>query len=165
MHNAGQNGLNTLPNVINHYDSIPQNNPNLDPRLRPGGNLQRLRLTAQEKASLVAFIRTLTGRNVYTDARWSDPFTNDSLTIIPEPAYVKQAIFNASVKLYPTVTTGMVHIEYPQSLSHARMMVADMNGRIIMNGYISNTLDLSAHPAGMYFVRFENGQAIKVIKQ
>lgn len=165
MHTAGQNGLNTLLDVINHYDSIPQNNPNLDPRLRPQGNLQRLRLSTQEKANLVAFIRTLTGNNVYTDAKWSDPFTNDSLTIIPEPSYVKEAVAAASVKVYPTVTTGKVTIEYPATLSHTRMQVADMNGRVVYNGYIDNNIDLFVQPAGMYFARFENGQTVKLIKQ
>lgn len=165
MHNAGQNGLNTLLDVINHYDSIPQNNPNLDPRLRPGGNLQRLRLTTQEKANLVAFLRTLTGSNIYTDPKWSDPFTNDSLAIIPEPAYVQQARAAASVKVYPTVTTGKVMIDYPVALSHTRMLVADMNGKVIQNEYIINSIDLSAQPAGMYFVKFGNGQTIKLIKQ
>lgn len=165
MHTAGQNGLNTLLDVINHYDSIPQNNPNLDPRLRPGGNLQRLRLSIQEKANLVAFVRTLTGSNIYTDPKWSDPFTNDSLTIIPEPAYVQQAVAVAQVKVYPTVTTGSVTVEYPAALTHTRMHVSDMNGRVIQNGYILNSIDLSTQPAGMYFVKFEDGQTVKLVKQ
>jgi cytochrome c peroxidase len=64
-----------LITVINHYDSIVvAGNTNLDPRLRPAGNPQRLRLTQQEKDALTAFIRTLAGSNVYTDTKWSDPF-------------------------------------------------------------------------------------------
>lgn len=165
MHNAGQNGLNSLLDVINHYDSIPQNNPNLDPRLRPGGDLQRLRLSAQEKANLVAFVRTLTGTDVYVNARWSNPFTNDSLTLIPEPISVKDAIAASAAKVYPTVTTGLVNIDYPTALSHTRMYIADMNGRILMSGYVSNRVDVSSYAAGMYFIKFENGQTVKIIKQ
>jgi cytochrome c peroxidase len=66
----------TLQNVIGHYGSInlaPANN-RLDPRLRPNGFGQQLNLTATEVQAVVAFIRTLTGSAVYTDARWSDPF-------------------------------------------------------------------------------------------
>lgn len=64
-----------LITVINHYDSIVvTGNTNLDPRLRPAGNPQRLHLTQQEKDALIAFIRTLAGTNIYTDAKWSDPF-------------------------------------------------------------------------------------------
>lgn len=66
---------NQLITVINHYDSITvAGNTNLDPRLRPGGNPQKLHLSQQEKDALIAFIRTLAGTKVYTDAKWSDPF-------------------------------------------------------------------------------------------
>ena len=62
--------------VINHYNQMPQGslNPQLDNRLRPGGNLQNLNLTNQEKQQLVEFISTLSGSNIYTDSKWSDPF-------------------------------------------------------------------------------------------
>ena len=73
MHNGA---FATLNDVINHYNNMPatSNNPELDNRLRPGGNLQRLNITADERAALLAFLGTLTGSNVYVDERWSDPF-------------------------------------------------------------------------------------------
>jgi cytochrome c peroxidase len=84
MHDASKA---TLLDVINHYDRIPGNNGNLDQRLRrPGGGVQVLNLTQQEKNDLVAFLRTLTGSAIYTDARWSDPFDtagNLSLIVLP----------------------------------------------------------------------------------
>lgn len=165
MHNAGQNGLNTLLDVINHYDSIPQDNADLDPRLKPGGNLQRLRLTIAEKNSMVAFLRTLTSSDIYTNAKWSSPFTNDSLTLIPETTSIQEAIANATIKAYPTVTSGIVTIEFPSVVSHTRMIIANTNGQIVKQQIITNKVDLSAYPAGMYLLRFENKQTIKVIKQ
>ena len=68
--------LNTLEEVIEHYNAIPlqPGNTNLDPKLRPNGSTQKLNLTVQEKAALVAFLKTLTGSAVYTDSRWKDPF-------------------------------------------------------------------------------------------
>lgn len=84
--------LTTLNAVIDHYNqipaiNIPANNNNLDNRLRPGGQLQNLNLTQGQKDSLVAFLRTLTGSAVYTDARWSDPFdANGALSLIVLPA-------------------------------------------------------------------------------
>ncbi len=79
----------SLMQVIDHYnlivfDSIQ--NPDLDLRLRggPTGLGQDLQLSTQQKENLVAFLGTLTGSNVYTDERWSDPFdANGDLTIIP----------------------------------------------------------------------------------
>lgn len=67
----------SLRGAINHYNNNINLNPantNLDPRLTPGGNPQRLALTETELDNMVAFLRTLSGTNVYTDSKWSDPF-------------------------------------------------------------------------------------------
>ena len=73
MHTAN---LSTLQNVIGHYGtiSLAPGNTNLDPRLRPNGFGQKLNLTATEVDALIAFIKTLTGANVYVDTKWSTPF-------------------------------------------------------------------------------------------
>lgn len=77
--------LASLADVIDHYNEIEiiQGNNNLDSRLSdedPGGSGtvqgQRLDLTDAEKDAIVAFLSTLSGENVYTDERWSDPFRN-----------------------------------------------------------------------------------------
>lgn len=163
MHDAGQNGLNTLMDVIDHYDSIPADNPRLDPKLKPAGHLQRLRLTTDEKAALVAFIRTLTGSDVYTNSRWSSPFTNDSLTIIP--VGISEVIANTEVKVYPTVTTSLINIDYPETIAHTGMYISDMNGRVLYRGSINKQVDMSSYASGTYFVRLSSGQTVKVIKQ
>jgi cytochrome c peroxidase len=68
----------TLEQVIAFYDSGVQNNPGLDNRLRagPGGNGPplRLNLSVVERASLVAFLGTLTDNAFLTDVRFSNPF-------------------------------------------------------------------------------------------
>ena len=66
----------TLQNVIGHYGNInlAPGNSNLDPRLRPNGFGQQLYITATEVNALTAFIKTLTGTNVYVDPKWSSPF-------------------------------------------------------------------------------------------
>ncbi len=65
-----------LQNAVGHYNTIniAPGNTNLDPRLRPGGVGQKLNLTGAEQSALVAFIKTLSGTNVYTDVKWGDPF-------------------------------------------------------------------------------------------
>lgn len=66
----------TLEAVIEHYNKIVPvpGNTGIDPKLIPGGKPQQLNLTQNEKDALVAFLKTLSAINVYTDARWSDPF-------------------------------------------------------------------------------------------
>jgi len=74
--------LPTIEAVLDHYNDITFNpgiNPNLDARLRGGqqGPGQKLMMTAQERAAVEAFLKTLSGNDVYTNERWSDPFDAD----------------------------------------------------------------------------------------
>ena len=73
MHTAN---LATVQNAVGHYNSIniAPGNTNLDPKLRPNGQGQKLNLTGAEQSALVAFIKTLSGTNVYVDRRWGNPF-------------------------------------------------------------------------------------------
>jgi len=71
----------TLEEVVEFYNSGVVNNPNLSPPLRvptppgtPPGPPRRLNLTADQKAALVAFLKTLTDPNLANDPRLSDPF-------------------------------------------------------------------------------------------
>jgi cytochrome c peroxidase len=68
--------LANLAAVVDHYNLIaivPGNN-NLDPRLRPAGQPQNLQLSQQQKDAIVAFLGTLSGQDVYSNKKWSDPF-------------------------------------------------------------------------------------------
>ncbi|HLP65263.1 cytochrome-c peroxidase [Flavobacterium sp.] len=68
--------ITTLQAAIGHYGTItiaPGNN-NLDPRLMPNGFGQHLNLNATEVNAVIAFLKTLSGTNVYVDAKWSNPF-------------------------------------------------------------------------------------------
>ncbi|MBK8443481.1 MAG: T9SS type A sorting domain-containing protein [Sphingobacteriales bacterium] len=87
MHNGS---LPTLQAVINHYNTIVYNpaiNTNLDPRLigpppPPGGSPGlHLNLTQAQKDALAAFLLTLSGSDVYTNPKWSDPFVNGELVV------------------------------------------------------------------------------------
>ncbi len=75
MHDGG---FYTLEQVVEHYNSGIQQHPNLDDRLTTnsmvGGPPKQYFLTAYEKASLVAFLKTLTDQTFLTDVRFSDPF-------------------------------------------------------------------------------------------
>jgi cytochrome c peroxidase len=65
----------SLEQVVAHYDSGIRVNPGLDPRLRgPGGQPQRLNLSAGQRAALVAYLHTLTDSAFLSDPRLGDPF-------------------------------------------------------------------------------------------
>lgn len=65
----------TLEEVIEHYNSGVQNNPNLSPPLRlPGGGIRRFNLSDSDKAALVAFLKTLSDDVLINNAKFADPF-------------------------------------------------------------------------------------------
>jgi cytochrome c peroxidase len=66
----------TIRQVLNHYNSIAANprNTNLDARLKPNNIGQNLQMTPTEIDAMVAFLRTLTGKDVYTNKKWGSPF-------------------------------------------------------------------------------------------
>ncbi len=68
--------ITTLQAAVGHYGTIniAPGNTNLDPRLTPGGVGQHLNLTANEVNAMIAFLKTLSGTDVYTNPKWSNPF-------------------------------------------------------------------------------------------
>jgi cytochrome c peroxidase len=74
MMHAGNFGL--LSSVLEHYNNITINpqNSNLDPRLMPNGFGQKLNLTIRELNAITAFMKTLSGTDVYVNKKWGNPF-------------------------------------------------------------------------------------------
>ncbi|HEX4875891.1 MAG TPA: cytochrome-c peroxidase, partial [Chitinophagaceae bacterium] len=67
--------FNTLEEVVEHYSSGVKNHPNLSPQLRlPNGQPRLANLTVQDKAALVAFLKTLTDNTLATETKYSNPF-------------------------------------------------------------------------------------------
>ncbi|MBL4605095.1 MAG: T9SS type A sorting domain-containing protein, partial [Flavobacteriaceae bacterium] len=97
--------LTTLLEVVEHYNAIPDNpaNTNLDNRLNPPGpGNQLLNLTNDEKLALEAFLKTLTGSDVYTNQIWSDPFdAGGNITVTGGTLSTNEEIFGKSVNVYP----------------------------------------------------------------
>lgn len=65
--------FNTLEEVVDHYNSGLVNSSTIDPALE-NTRATGLFLTAQDKADLVAFLKTLTDNDMTTDSRFSSPF-------------------------------------------------------------------------------------------
>ena len=64
----------TIDEVIDHYNDINAAGiNNLDNRLSRGGGVN-MNITDAERAALISFLKTLSGNNVYSDEKWSNPF-------------------------------------------------------------------------------------------
>jgi cytochrome c peroxidase len=67
--------FNTLEQVVEHYSGGVRNHPNLSPQLRlPNGLPRQANLSTEDKAALVAFLKTLTDNTVATEVKYSNPF-------------------------------------------------------------------------------------------
>ena len=64
----------TLEEVVEHYNSGVKNSPSLDPIMTKPGKETGLNLSAQEKADLVAFLKTLTDTEFTSNPALGTPF-------------------------------------------------------------------------------------------
>lgn len=153
MHHGGSSNI---QNVLSHYDSIVivNGNTNIDPRLVPNGNPQRLNLTAQERTDVIAFLHTLTGRDMYRNEKWSNPFdAQGNLTIIGQVASLTEGWSNqVEVKVFPNPATEWVIVEC-EEYQDTEVLIYDAFGRELKRVYLSDSqlrVDISSFPQGVY---------------
>lgn len=101
----------TLEEVVEFYNSGVVNHPNLSPPLRtppPGNGPRRLNLTANQKAALVAFLKTLTDTSIVTDEKFSDPFNygSDDQLVAPGAAFASSSSASAPAPTAAAVTSA-----------------------------------------------------------
>lgn len=153
MHNGA---FTTIEQVIEHYNAIPQNpaNTHLDPRLNgPGGNLQ---LTTLQKTQLADFLRTLTGVDVFTNPKWSDPFdASGNITILGLNSSIYQ---NKAEKfaIYPNPASEFIQLKLPEGQYNVHMY--GINGQLIYSGTTeaSERIDLPGFAAGFITITAVN---------
>lgn len=162
MHDAS---LPTLLSVIEHYNAIPAVVTGLDNRLtlppQPGQprQPQRLNLTAQQKADLVNFLRTLTGTSIYTDQKYSTPFNTDgtlALVILPSEPEAMDFTEVSGTKYATLRSSGVPNVRYlfqkSQDLSKWTSTVVTATAA----GALEATTPLAAGEARMFY-RFAYG--------
>lgn len=66
--------ITSLDDVIEHYNSLVQHSPSLDPILTKPGKEFGLQLTQMEKQQLKAFLNTFTDSTFFTNPNFSSPF-------------------------------------------------------------------------------------------
>ena len=157
--------MKTMEEVIEHYNAIVLHplNFTLDPRLAggPGQNGQRLNLTQTQKEALVAFMRTLSGSNVYTDEKWSDPFDeNGELTLVGGGITGLFDQEQVQPRIYPNPVTDLLTVEGLTGSS--RIQLVGMNGGIVMDNYFdgNSPVDVSSFPSGVYILLIFDGDDI-----
>ena len=161
--------LSTLMEVINHYNAIPNSslNNNLDPRLRMGPNGQQLNLTENEKLALEAFLKTLTGSDVYTNEKWSNPFGADgTITLTGSTLANQEHEFDTTFAMYPNPVQEQLHITI--SNGNYKLAIFDINGKSVFTNVIlgNESISINHLKKGIYLLQIEDTNSQKrVIKK
>ena len=167
MHNGS---LKTLEEVVEHYNLINHNpaiNPLLDNRLRPNSTGQDLQMSNERKAALVAFLKTLTGRELYTHPKWSDPFNTDgSIDILPMlNTATQEKTADLAWSIYPNPLRQEARIIAPAGVFS--LQVLNANGQLLQTKEVQHhsTFSLATQPAGIYYLHLadKNTPRVKTI--
>jgi cytochrome c peroxidase len=151
--------LTTLIEVINHYNEIPDNsaNTNLDNRLKPGGNTQMLNLSTAEKEAIVAFLETLTGIDVYTNEKWSNPFdSSENITLTGSVLSTQKEIFGKEINVYPNPIKDELNIKLEKG--NYTISIFNINGKEVFKKAIDDfeTFSLSFLNKGIYLLKVKD---------
>jgi len=167
------NGLFTdMEQVLEHYNDILQSTGMqsvvVDPRLKDGAFMQKLNMTDEEMQSVIAFFKTLTGVDMYTNEKWSDPFDVDGNLEVLRNSTSTEDIVSESILVYPNPVVDVVTIDNISSIS--AIDIVDFNGQKIQSYLLNNdskvNLELSSLLSGVYLVigKDDNGTQITTQK-
>ncbi len=176
--------IRSLRRAVDHYEliRIVQGNTRIDPDLVINGNGWHLEMEPQERANVAAFLATLTGSNVYTDEKWSDPFDAEGdLVVIPATIPTRVASEGVADALtfdlaqnYPNPFNPATTITYRVSqASNVSLLIYNVLGQQIATpvsdfhpaGNYRFHFDGTQLPSGIYFYRlFADGQLVQTRK-
>jgi cytochrome c peroxidase len=143
----------TIDQVMNHYNLVPvlPLNTNLDPRLQgPGGTLQ---LTVNERNAIIAFLKTLSGNDVYTNEKWSNPFDeNGNLEVFPLTSSLQDYQHDFDFQVYPNPSQHVISVDLPKGSYVLRIFSS--SGILISNLELNSlkNIDISNLNKGSYFM-------------
>jgi len=161
--------MTSLLQVINHYNSIPNNpaNTNLDNRLQgPGNQTQQLNLTINEKSALEAFLKTLSGSDIYTNEKWSDPFDEEgNISIVGGQLSINENSFEKSITVFPNPVETDMSIQL--ETGNYTTLIYNLQGKILYKKKIfgNESLNLQTLTKGIYLLLIKDNESSKVFKK
>ncbi len=166
------NGLfSDMHQVLAHYNDIAEatGNPNtfVDNRLKDGQFIQKLNMTDDEVNSVVAFLKTLTGSDLYTNEKWSNPFdANGELEILFGPTDI-QDLEQANIRISPNPVADQINIDNLDKLSQINIL--DIRGQLMISHNIDNQseahFDVSRLKAGVYIIMAKSDTSNEIVTQ
>lgn len=148
----------SLDQVIDFFDAGVQPNPDLDPRLKaPDGSPKRLNLTTDQKAALVAFLRTLTDSTFLTSPRFANPFAPAGPP--PEASVTMQAsaFHPATLTVKPGTVVTWTNLD---GILHTASFVSPLIGTTPAFGIGSEQLTMPTTPGTYPYICSIHGAAM-----
>jgi len=161
--------MTTLLEVIEHYNTIPNNpdNTNLDNRLQgPGNQTQQLNLTTNEKNALEAFLKTLTGTDVYTNEIWSDPFDlGGNITLIGSVLSSNVDVFGKNIATYPNPVESDLIIRLESGIY--KTTIYTISGQLVLQKDIdgNHQMNLQSLAKGIYILKIRDVESNRVFNK
>ena len=161
--------MTSLLQVIDHYNSIPNNpaNTNLDNRLqRPGNQTQQLNLTINEKSALESFLKTLSGSDIYTNEKWSNPFDEEgNISIVGEQLSINENSFEKSITIFPNPVDTDMNIQL--ETGNYTTLIYNLQGKNLYKKKIfgNESLNLQILTKGIYFLLIKDNETSRVSKK
>ena len=156
----------TLDELLDHYNEVDLNN-NLDPRITEMG--QPLNLTDEERLQLEAFLKTLTGSDIYTNEKWSDPFDeNGNIELVGETVQISRLFSDNQIKIFPNPASSHFHIKGNDTNKAYVIHIYNNSGQMVLHKRLgTNNVNVDHLKSGVYTVQiFLDGKSdIFVIKQ
>ena len=132
----------------------------------PGPGPLNLNLTNNEKDALVAFLKTLTGTDVYINEIWSTPFDiNGNVTIVGSQLSSNNEVFAKPITIYP----NPVEIQLTILLEYGNYQVSIYNirGQLVHEQSIvgNNQMNLQSLVKGIYVLKIKDVESKKIFQQ
>lgn len=147
-----------ISEVLDHYNSIvpnPPGNPNQDVRFASFFGFP-MNITNTEKMQIEAFLKTLTGNDIYTNPKWSDPFdVNGDINIIGGPTNVISFEKDSRITIYPNPAYDKINLNNPYN-ENVKYKIYDVSGSHVLSGthIVNSAIDISSLSKGLYSVHF-----------
>ena len=153
----------TFDELLDHYNDISPTTIMLDHRLDDNGI--PLNLTSEERLQLAAFIMTLTGSDIYTDEKWSNPFdVNEEIEIIGGTISNTFAIENGNnISIYPNPAKNHIKIKGVNEHTY-QGEIHNMAGQKVWQGNIhrDKEINVNTFPKGIYSLSLFNDSKMSI---
>ncbi len=148
----------TFDEVLDHYNDIDPTTPMLDNRIDQNGI--PLNLTMEERQQLEAFVHTLTGSDIYTNEKWSNPFDgNNEIEIVGGTINITNQIDSENaISVYPNPARDYIRFEALNERQNYFAEIFSMNGQKIWQGKIlkNEAINIKAFMDGKYSITLFN---------